>query len=727
MPMMKKQRVTANIFFSVLFWLSAFAANAQEHHQFLELQESDRSFKMGAHMQFFIDTLANHDITSVVSEQGFIDSDRDIPNYNSGDNPIWYRCNIINRSQSRRFIVNVTNPAIDEVEFYYPDSANRYTKINYGSNRPFNQRKYLDANYLFDLNIAPDDTVMVYFRLLSADISRFPVSIGTTEVIFSELKTKDLIISIYIGVMLVMLLYNLFIYFTVRDNSYLYYVVYILTILLTQVGVFGTTFQYLWPDYPWIEELSLLIFPPLTGVTGMAFMHHFLQTKEYLPRFRKISYVLNALYCVSFALIFMGKYRESFQLTQMVAMLVALFMLATAYMIQRKGLRPARFFLIAWSIFLIGIVIFVLSDTGAIPYSNFTVYTMPVGSALEVILLSFALADKINVYRTETAAAQLEALMRAEENERIIKEQNVILEGKVAERTSELKQSNEELSKTLNDLKETQSQLVESEKMASLGQLTAGIAHEINNPINFVTSNVKPLKRDVDLLLNIITQIEDVATKEIAPAEKQTLINDLKTEHDFDYLKEEIEFLLKGINEGSSRTAEIVKGLRIFSRVDEDDLKRADINEGLDSTITIINNQLNGRIRIIREYGNLPLVECFPGKLNQVFLNLLSNSIYAIRDKFGDAAGGEITLSTRATDNSVLIGVKDNGVGMTEATQKKLFEPFFTTKPVGEGTGLGLSISYNTVKKHNGTINVKSVVNEGTEFIIDIPIIQINA
>jgi signal transduction histidine kinase len=524
----------------------------------------------------------------------------------------------------------------------------------------------------------------------------------------------------------VMLLYNLFIYFTVRDNSYLYYVSYIFTVLLTQIGVFGITFQYLWPNSPRFEELSLLVFPPLSGITGMAFMQHFLHSKSFLPKFNKISYVLYGIYVISFILIFLGKKMESFQLTQVTAMLVSLFMLVSAIIISRKGSRPARFFLIAWTIFLIGIVIFVMSDSGAIAYSNFTVYTMPVGSALEVVLLSFALADKINTYRKETAAAQLEALMRAEENEKIIKEQNVVLEGKVEERTVELKQSNEELSKTLTDLKETQSQLVESEKMASLGQLTAGIAHEINNPINFVTSNVRPLKRDVDLLINIITQVEEVATKDISSEEKQTLINGVKTEYDYDYLKEEIEFLLKGINEGSSRTAEIVKGLRIFSRVDEDDLKRADINEGLDSTITIINNQLNGKIKINRNYGNLPLVECYPGKLNQVFLNLLSNAIYAIHDKFKEVAGGEVVISTHTQDNSVLISFKDNGVGMNDATMKKLFEPFFTTKPVGEGTGLGLSISYNTVKKHNGTISVKSVQDEGTEFIIEIPIIQIN-
>ena len=263
--------------------------------------------------------------------------------------------------------------------------------------------------------------------------------------------------------------------------------------------------------------------------------------------------------------------------------------------------------------------------------------------------------------------------------------------------------------------------------MASLGQLTAGIAHEINNPINFVTSNVKPLKRDVNLLLDLMLKLEETASMEMTVGEKQKRIDALKTEFDFDYLKEEIEFLLKGINEGSTRTAEIVKGLRIFSRVDEDDLKKADINEGLDSTIIIINNLLNGKIVINKQYGNIPLVESYPGKLNQVFLNMISNAIYAINARFNGEHGGEILIKTESTEQTISIIIKDNGSGMGESTLKKLFEPFFTTKPVGEGTGLGLSISHNTIKKHFGKITVQSTLNEGTTFTIEIPITHPNS
>jgi len=181
-------------------------------------------------------------------------------------------------------------------------------------------------------------------------------------------------------------------------------------------------------------------------------------------------------------------------------------------------------------------------------------------------------------------------------------------------------------------------------------------------------------------------------------------------------------FLISGIYEGANRTAEIVKGLRIFSRLDEDDLKHADINQGLESTMIIANNLLN-KIQIVKEYGNLPLVECYAGKLNQVFLNIISNAAYAIKERFGDIAGGEISIITSHDQENVFIEIKDNGTGMDAQTQKKVFEPFFTTKEVGEGTGLGMSIAYNTIKKHDGKINIQSCPGEGTKFTVQIPLL----
>jgi two-component system NtrC family sensor kinase len=399
-------------------------------------------------------------------------------------------------------------------------------------------------------------------------------------------------------------------------------------------------------------------------------------------------------------------------------------MLVISVKIANQGYRPAKFFLIAWTPLILGIIIWILQDTGVFSYSVLTNYSITIGSAMEVILLSFALADKINIFKAEKERSQEETVKALQENERIIREQNVILEAKVEERTYELSEANDELNTTLEDLKQAQTQLVESEKMASLGQLTAGIAHEINNPINFVTSNVNPLKRDIEMIMDALAVIEEVSTSDATAAEKKQKIQDYKEKLDFDYLVLEIKHLIKGINEGANRTAEIVKGLKIFSRLDEDDLKKADLNEGLESTMVIANNLLNNKIEVVLEYDKeLPTCECYAGKLNQVFLNIISNAVYAIQKQFGDKQGGKLLLKTTHDADNIYITIKDNGTGMDEQTQRKMFEPFFTTKDVGEGTGLGMSITYNTIKKHNGQITVNSILGEGTEFVLQIPII----
>jgi signal transduction histidine kinase len=335
------------------------------------------------------------------------------------------------------------------------------------------------------------------------------------------------------------------------------------------------------------------------------------------------------------------------------------------------------------------------------------------GAAIEVALLSFALADKINTLQKQKQEKEKEALFAALENERLIKEQNIMLEKKVAEKTIDLTKSNEQLTIAMEDLKSTQSQLVEQEKMASLGQLTAGIAHEINNPINFVTSNISPLKRDIGMIEGLLVRIEELCVSDMKIEDKIKEIGVLKEEIDYDYLKEEMDFLLKGIDEGAHRTAEIVKGLRIFARNDEDSIVHSDIIEGIESTLVILNNQIS-KIKVNKGYSSSVFVDCYPGKLNQVFLNLLSNSIYAVNEKFGEELGGEITISIRLENDFVFISFEDNGIGMDEEMMKKIFEPFFTTKPVGQGTGLGMSIVYKTIEMHKGEIAMRSKKGFGT-------------
>ncbi len=277
-----------------------------------------------------------------------------------------------------------------------------------------------------------------------------------------------------------------------------------------------------------------------------------------------------------------------------------------------------------------------------------------------------------------------------------------------------LEKHQSELKFTLENLKMTQSQLIQSEKMASVGILTAGIAHELNNPINFVSANVNPLLRDLNDVFTIIKKYDEIIKSNKLEASFSE-VDKLKAEMDFSFLIKEIFNLLEGIEDGANRSSLIVKGLRSFSRLDEEKLQLYDIHDGIDSTLILLHNKIKDRILVRKDYGDLEEIECYPGKLNQVIMNILTNSIQAIEGK------GEIFIQTVSSAIGIKIVIKDDGKGMTPEVKKHIFEPFFTTKEVGKGTGLGLSISYGIIEQHKGNIDVISEPGKGTEFIISLP------
>lgn len=676
------------------------------------------------HVAFFTDETHQLSLDSAVKHAYEI-SDQKILNLGVSDHTYWVKFNLVNLGTHNDLQLEVPYPILDEITMYQFSGKVLLDSFAGGERYPFSYRANKSKNFIFPLNLKTGDSVTCYLRIRSGEQIILPIRIETPEILYNRHLKDDLFNGIYFGIIIVMILYNLFVFFSTKDRSYVYYVIYIFFVGLTQAILNGYAYKYLWPDTPWLSLRATMLGGAFSGLSTIFFVRNFLNTRQFSPTFDKLLHVFTIGYLASLVFCFMGNLQLSYNLINVTAGPGSFILLFTAINIYRKHKsRPALFFIISWSVFILSVITFVLKDVGVIPYNALTISGLQIGSAFVVTLLSIALADRINILTREKEKSQGEALRAAQENERIIREQNITLETKVQERTVELQETNVQLHTTLDELKQTQSQLVEQEKMASLGQLTAGIAHEINNPINFVSSNVKPLKRDVEQLIDLMNRFENIGSSEKPTEEKIREIAALKKEFDFDYLLEEINFLLKGINEGSSRTAEIVKGLRIFSRVDEDDIKLADIREGLESTLIIINNSLTNKIEVRKDYAELPKVECYPGKLNQVFLNILSNGIYAVQAKFGNEAGGWVQIKTQLREPYIDIIISDNGTGMDDETKKKLFEPFYTTKPVGEGTGLGLSIVYNTINKHNGIIKVDSELGKGTTFTISIPINQ---
>ncbi|OYD94741.1 histidine kinase [Nostoc sp. 'Peltigera membranacea cyanobiont' 210A] len=360
------------------------------------------------------------------------------------------------------------------------------------------------------------------------------------------------------------------------------------------------------------------------------------------------------------------------------------------------------------------------------PWITDTTSLAPLGIKLK----DFAIHDPI-VDFLFLLQAQNTALVDAKKLTSELEQQRAELRSalQIKENLAEAEAQSKKLEKSLRDLQKTQAQLVHAEKMSSLGQLVAGIAHEINNPVNFIYGNLKYTKDYTQCLLKLVHLYQQFYANPVS--EIQEYIKEIE----LDFLLDDLPKILNSMEVGAERISEIVLSLRNFSRLDEAEKKSVDIHQGLDSTLLILQSRFkkgvdHPGIKVVKNYGNLPLVDCYPGQLNQVFMNIISNAIDALDNYDSKRAIAEIhansntiTITTEVIETKCVIRIADNGSGMTKAVKERLFDPFFTTKPVGKGTGLGLSISYQiVVEKHGGTLRCISEPGQGTEFWIEIPL-----
>lgn len=300
---------------------------------------------------------------------------------------------------------------------------------------------------------------------------------------------------------------------------------------------------------------------------------------------------------------------------------------------------------------------------------------------------------------------------------------NSELKAKVNNYSKVVKYENKLLERTLNLeklLDQNTKRLIQNEKMASIGQLAAGVAHEINNPVGFVSSNLESLKEYVEVLIDLVDKYDNIETLLRSKEAKKVdailaEIKQIKEKEDFDFIQTDIYDLLSQSHEGTQRVVEIVRGLKSFARVDDEILSEASINEIIDSALKLVWNELKYKCELKKHYADLPKIRCYSNQLCQVFMNILVNASHAIEEK------GIITIKTEFVDEEIRVHISDTGSGIDESNLSMLFNPFFTTKPVGQGTGLGLSISYGIVEKHQGDIEIKSTVGEGSTFTIKIP------
>ena len=696
----------------VFFLLFTYDVHAQS---LIQLDDNNQEILLAGNYSFCIGSSNNNITENNIIKQQFTLAQEKIPIYNVNVNNVWLKFQISNKTNSNDIFLDIRYSNLSKITLYKLEN-NKLKLVNIQGNTIHNNyNSLLGPNFIFPLKQYQNNMQEYLLHVESNHPIIIPAYACTKATLLKSNLIQFIIAALFTGILLAMIIYNTFLFFAVHDNSYIIYVIYTISLLLAQLTANGYMSRYVWIDFTDFNLYSVILTSNFTIVCGVMFAINFLQIKRFAPLTRWLFSLVIIIALIDTLLCFFNHFHVSYDILNYNSLLTGIVIFFTSIYIAGKGYKPAYLYLIAWTSMLIALILLALRNINILPYNNFTSHIVYIGAAIETTMLSFALADKINIYKKEKEESQAQALKVSKENEKLIQEQNVSLEKQVAQRTHDLE-------KTLRDLKDAQVQLVESEKMASLGQLTAGIAHEINNPINFVKSNVSPLLMDVKDLFELITEYQKLhgAGDGQLPASLQQ-IRSLENRLDPDFLKEEIENLIGGIEEGAERTAEIVRGLRNFSRLDESEMKEVNIYDNINSTLILLRNATPYYLKIRKHFEARGDIECYPGKLNQVFMNILTNCIHAVKAKAEKNEEEYIDIVVTEAEEYMRIEISDTGVGMTDEVKHKIFDPFFTTKDVGEGTGLGMSIVFKIIEKHHGKISVHSIPGEGAAFTIEIP------
>ena len=655
------------------------------------------------------------------------------PNFESTSDAIWFRFTIT-KQVDKDFYLQIGSPFIDSIALYSVNNNQVKEEQVSGDNYVFSKRHIHVTTFLFPLHIATGGNQMYFLRVKTMQPFFFPLRTGTLISFMEDTHKLDLIQGIYLGFMVLILLYNLFLYFSTREKLYLYYVAYVASITWFMSTIFQYVFEYLWPDLPVINQYAVAS-SAITILTATLFTREFLHTHKLAPRLHKVSILFIFWGILSFILVFTSYQILALMMAQAGIMAMAIYFLITGVTVFRKGYHPAKFYLIAWSFLIIGFIAAILETVNVLPVMYY-INSMQIGSAFEVTLLSLALADRINMYKKQNEEAQAKALTMAQEKAELIQAQNMRLEQKVTERTMAL-------TKSLEDLKSTQAQLIQSEKMASLGELTAGIAHEIQNPLNFV-NNFSELNTE---LINELNNELNTGNKEEA-----ILIAN--------YIKENEQ----RINLHGKRADAIIKGMLQHSRTNSGQKEPTDINVLIEEYLKLSYHGFRSKNKDFNVTMNTDFdksigkINIIPQDIGKALLNLFNNAFYAAATSpeggFKDSLHKHeptvwvkttLTTSLGGSKPGILISIKDNGAGVPKDIVDKIFQPFFTTKATGQATGLGLSLAYDIIKAHGGELylehhsnkveilsvdeadkkylpNDKDRNGELTEFIISLPI-----
>lgn len=428
----------------IIFFI-CFTIKAQENNAITYLNDS-KILRIGPKLEVYEDSTNTMTINQVNNLNTFKNYHKTIPNFGLSKSTFWAKFNIKNKSDFQYFILEFNKVAIQELKLYHKlnNTNNRFTEQALN----LNKKKYSGRMFLFDFKIKKNTSRTIYIKFKSSWSVTFPVKIGSKEQMLHKLFDEELINGLYIGVFLIMVFYNLFIYFFTKDKSYIYYVTYILFFLLFQLNENGFFFKYFLYKSPYIYSIAIKILPIFTSIAAIYFTREFVKAKKYVPKIDRFHIVLVILFLANLFFAFDEKYNHyAFLSLNILTLTASLYVLFVGVAVVYKGFKPAWFFIIAWSVLILSIIQFNLSSLGVLPYYPITDHVLKIGSVFEIVLLSLGLANRINVLKTEKEASQSQALQLINEKKSFVENQNSQLEFMVAERTQTLEIRNEIISK----------------------------------------------------------------------------------------------------------------------------------------------------------------------------------------------------------------------------------------------------------------------------------------
>ena len=669
------------------------------------LSSDNKSFTISQLVYYFEDPgcrLTFEDVSKPEFSDKFLPSSSSKMNFGFTHSAYWVKFCIRNKKPEQDdWLFEIEYVHFDSIEFYHIDGDNRLTVKKLGDRYPFRQRELYYKTFVIPLHQTDTLQHTYYVRFRTEGSMQLSMNIYSEKVFFKKAIKTETYYGIFFGIMLALFLYNLSVYFSLRDISYLHCVILILTNTIFQGVLSGHIFQYLLGNSMWLNNNLIPISIFFAEFCMILFAKSFLNTKRYSAG---LNLVLNyALYLalISMFAVFIVGYNISAQIATRISLLYILLCLLSGVICLFKGNRAARIYILAFTLYLMGAVAMSLMTVGLLPRNLLTTHGMEIGSMLMWIFLSLALTNnyKLSINEKNKAQEEINQMRQREQEslERKVKERTIEIE----EKNEKLKQQKEELQTTLDYLRKTQAQLIESEKLSALGGLVAGVAHEINTPVGIGVTAASNLQEEIEKMAALFEQ-DKISRKDF----KEFL----------EYSVDSVNLILKNLE----RTAELVQS---FKQVSADQLSEQqrvfNFRSYLDDIIRSLYPKFKPKeveFEIVCD-ENLEL-NSYPGAYAQIFTNLLLNSFI---HGFDEKKSGKISIHISAGVHMLKIEYRDDGKGISKTDLPHIFEPFFTSEK-HQGTGLGLNIVYNLVKqKLKGTVFCESEPGRGVLFLIEIP------